>query len=116
MHLASINISATNGSVTQTGPGSNLSADNIAISASTGIGVATAPLTTKVSNLEAETLTGGIFINNTGNLTIGGVSGSLFGVRTLTSGDIQITNAGDVSITVSGDYVGALPGQRFDHR
>ena len=82
----------------------------MALSAITGIGASTAPITTTTSNLEAGTQTGGIFISNTGNLTIGNVSATLTGVRATTSGSIVLTNSGNISITVSGDNIVAENG------
>ena len=63
------------------------------------------PLATQVSNLEAQTGTGGIVITNTGALNIGGVSAALGGVRVTTSGDIVLTNTGSVSIVTAGEIV-----------
>src|SRR5262249_40135090 len=50
--------------------GADLTVTSLAISANTGIGASNDPLDTAVSNLEAQTSTGGIFVSNTGNLTI----------------------------------------------
>ena len=85
----------------------NVTASSLSLTAATGIGGTgtTATLETQVSNLEAVTTSGGIFIDNTGDLAIGGVTGSLSGVRVETSGDIALTNAGRIDITVAGDRV-----------
>jgi fibronectin-binding autotransporter adhesin len=101
----------------------NITASKLALSAVTGIGVtsitppigaADAPLETQVSNLEAQTQTGGIFIVNGVaspiTLTIGGVTAALTGVRATTSGDISITNAGSVLVNQSGENVVAQSG------
>src|SRR5439155_4583403 len=45
---------------------------NLALSVNTGIGSPGTPLATQVSKVEASAMTGGIFITNTGALTIGG--------------------------------------------
>ncbi len=82
-------------------------ASKLGATAATGIGASGALLQTFVGNLEAETGTGGIFINNTGDLTIGGVSAGLSGVQVTSPGDIQLVNAGSVSIPISGDFVTA---------
>ena len=90
----------------------NITANKLALSAITGIGVSSAsplilpvdaPLETQVSNLEAATVTGGIFIVNTGDLTIGNVTPTLLGVRANASGDISITNAGSITINQGGN-------------
>ncbi|MEZ5593176.1 MAG: hypothetical protein R3F53_21690 [Gammaproteobacteria bacterium] len=85
----------------------NITALNLSMSAATGVGGtgATATLETQVGNLEAQTTTGGIFIDNIGDLTIGGVTGALDGVRVVTSGDIALTNAGRIDINVAGERV-----------
>src|SRR5260370_38104412 len=62
-----------------------ITAGGLSIYTDAGIG----PLNTAVANLEAQTATGGISINNSGNLAIGGVSG-LTGVRVTGSGGIQL--------------------------
>ncbi|HEY1379409.1 MAG TPA: VCBS repeat-containing protein [Gemmataceae bacterium] len=107
--LAGATISAATGSVSQGGPfPTPLLATTLAVNASTGIGTAAGPLRTQVSNLEAQTGTGGIFISNIGDLAIGGVSGALGGVRvTGGSGDIQLVNAGSISVTTLDELVRA---------
>lgn len=85
----------------------NITALNLSMTAATGIGGtgATATIETQVSNLEAQTGTGGIFLENTGDLTIGGVTGALSGMRVVTAGDIELTNAGRIDINVAGERV-----------
>jgi hypothetical protein len=82
----------------------NVIASGLAMTASTGIGTgAGAALNTQVNGLEAQTATGGIFVNNnTATLSLGGVS-ALTGVRVTTSGAIAVTNTGGITITVAGD-------------
>lgn len=85
----------------------SISAAALALSATqggTGIGTAANPIDTSVSNLEALTQTGGIFIKNTGKqLTIGGIpSFAVGGVLTpnnANGGQIQIVNDRTVSVT-----------------
>lgn len=86
--------------------GSDITVTRLGLTAATGIGVGNA-LDTAVSNLEATTATGGIFVNNTGNLSIGGVNSTLKGVRvTGASGGIDLQNtSGNVRITTAGDTV-----------
>ena len=85
-------------------------ATNLAMTALNGIGSAANPVVTTVSNLEAQTATGGIFVSDTGDLTIGNVSATLNGVRATTTGDISIVNAGTVNVTQAGENVVAQNG------
>lgn len=109
--LASVNITAATGSVIgltapYAGP---IEANRLAIQASSGIGSAAQPLTTQTGNLEAESDTGGVFIDNNANtpgvLNVGGVSALLHGVQATTSGDVQLTNNGSIDIFTDGDVV-----------
>lgn len=78
--------------------GTDITVTRLGLTASTGIGVGNA-LDTAVSNLEATTATGGIFISNTGALTIGDVNGTLSGVNvTGASGGIQLDAAGSLRV------------------
>ncbi len=73
----------------------------LGITAGTGIGVAGGDvfLDVMVSNFEATTATGGIQASNTGGpLTIGGVNAALTGVRTTTSGNIDISNNNSITV------------------
>jgi hypothetical protein len=90
----------------------NITAGSLALSAFTGIGGpgTTATIETQVSNLEAQTTTGGIFINNgvtsAVTLNVGGVTASLNGVQvTGASGDIELTNNGSINVTTAGDVI-----------
>src|SRR5207244_730573 len=78
-----------------------ITADAAGLQAQTGIN----GLRTALKKLEAQTVTGGISLNNSGNLDIGGVSGTLTGVRVITSGGIQLVNDGTVSIKLPGENV-----------
>ena len=84
-------------------------AGNLALSAATGIGALGTPaqlIVTQVSNLVANTATGGIFITNTGELTIGYSGDPFTGVRVLGgSGAIELTNNNTVNITTSGESI-----------
>ncbi|MFO0879483.1 MAG: hypothetical protein U0840_19215 [Gemmataceae bacterium] len=88
----------TGGSISDTNNG-RVSIANLALQASTGIGSTGNPLGTQVSNLEAETATGGIFVANTGNLTIGGVTVDLQGLIVSTSGNVEVSSTGDLTIS-----------------
>lgn len=98
-------------------PANKITATNLALSASTGIGTAALPLQTQVSNLEADTSTGGNFITNGSTaaitLNIGGVDPNLGGVRVTGpsgSGPVVLTNFGTINILTDGDTVRAQDG------
>ena len=87
--------------------GTDITVTRLGLTSAAGIGVGN-PLETAVGSLEATTATGGIFISNTGNLSIGGVSAALSGVRVTSAGAIDLQNtAGNVRITTGGDQVKA---------
>ncbi len=93
----------------------NITATNLSLSASTGIGVSStalginatqAPLETQVSNIQAQTASGGIFLDNgfvtPTTLTVGFTGQPLPGVGvqvTGASGDVQLVNNGSINIT-----------------
>jgi hypothetical protein len=84
--------------------GGSITETRLGLTAGTGIGTSGTPVATTVSNVEATTTSGGVFVQNTNSiLTIGGVNATLTGVDAA-GGDISVTNntgAGDASITVS---------------
>jgi len=82
-----------------------LSAGALGVLANAGIGSLATPLNTAVANLEAQTVSGGIFLNNLGNLAIGNVSLLLQGVRVTGSGNILLNNAGSLSILNTAEIV-----------
>lgn len=112
-----VTLSSDNGAIIDgNGAAVNVTAKALAMQASTGIGVGDS-LETDVDNIEAQTATGGIFFDNTGDLTVGNVTpdaacipGGLTGIRATTSGDIVFTNAGSVSVTLNGENVVAQSG------
>lgn len=83
----------TDAEIIATNAGADLTVSRLGLTAGTGIGLA-ADIDTVVTNLEAQTTTGGIFVSNTGALTIGGVNGTLTGLSVATSGDIDVTALG----------------------
>jgi len=87
---STVTLQNTSGQIVNTSGGTNITAAGALLQANSGIGSLATPITTAVSNLEAQTTTGGVFVNNTGALTIGGVSG-VNGVSA-GSGDIRITS------------------------
>jgi hypothetical protein len=79
---------------TNRGVSTDITALVVELSALAGIGTLDHPFTTQVANLEARTGSGGIFVENTGNLTIGGVDGGLTGLSVETAGTIRVVNFG----------------------
>ncbi|HEX2725744.1 MAG TPA: hypothetical protein VHN20_07990, partial [Beijerinckiaceae bacterium] len=80
-----------------TGP--DIVATNLLADVFRGVGTFLAPpLDTQVSNLEARTVVTGIYINNTGDLTVGGLSPGLSGLDVLSAGDLSLTNAGSITL------------------
>src|SRR5262249_7279205 len=77
----------------------NVAAAKVMLEGRTGVGAAADPIETAVSNLEAFTETGGIFVANTGDVVLGGSDPTLNGVQVGTSGDIRLVNAGSISVT-----------------
>jgi hypothetical protein len=72
--------------------GARLTGSSLSIMATTGIGSSATPLATTVSNFEASTNTGGIFVANFNRtMTLGSASALLTGVNAA-GGDIMITN------------------------
>jgi hypothetical protein len=85
--------------------GGSIAETRLGLTAGTGIGTVGTPIATVVSNVEATTTSGGVFIANTTTiLTIGGVNNTLTGIDTA-GGDIVVTNntggGANASITVS---------------
>lgn len=110
-----ISVTSTNGAILDcndppTGT-PNFTAPNLALSASTGIGVPSvshgisagdAPIETAVGHLVARTVTGGIFIGNAGPVTIGYAGDPFQSVQNVgATGDIVLNATGTISITTS---------------
>src|SRR5207253_2298787 len=68
--LGNASLTASSGTITEAAAGT-ITATNLVMSAKTGIGTSGLALATAVSILNADTVTGGIFIGNTGDLSIG---------------------------------------------
>ena len=105
---AVVALTATSGLIVQTS-GTVENSTGLSLSANSGIGAGATPLQTRVSNLVAETSTGGIFINNSNNpgpLTIGFSGDPFQGVQvTGASGEIQIVNDNSITINGTGEVV-----------
>jgi len=95
------------------GANTEITAGDLALQAGSGIGTPAAPVVTKISNLAAATSSGGIYVNNTGALTIGFAGEPTPGVNNSGSGNIVLNNAGSVNITdplAQGDNVQTTTG------
>src|SRR5262249_27900941 len=103
-----VTVVSTAGAITDGGGSAEVDADTLALSASTGIG-APGAIPTTVSALEARTISGGIAVANTGDLTIGGVDAALTGVSADSGGNVAIS-ADSISVleTVSAISFGAI--------
>lgn len=78
--------------------GADLAVSKLLLVANTGVASATNSLDTAVANLEAQTNTGVVFVSNTGNVALGGVSGSMTGIHVTTSGDVNISSTGSIEL------------------
>lgn len=92
---------ASNGSITESGAdaAADITASTLILSASTGVGTSSLALETQVGTLEAETATGGINLNNLGNLVIGGLTDDVVGLDVETSGNLTLTNFGSIVLS-----------------
>ncbi len=85
-------LSATNAITTSSSAGvTDAAGASLLLGATSGIGASAAPLHTQVKNLEAQNTTNGIFLANTGSLTLGGITGN----------DTAVTNTGSGAINIS---------------
>ena len=108
IHLGTANYTG-GGLIVETGTGSgavvddngatnNVTASRFGALAGTGVGTSSDPIESTVSNIEAETTTGGLFLSNSSAVTVGGVSDSLRGLRVDTSGDVNLAAAGAITL------------------
>ncbi|MCA9047559.1 MAG: VCBS repeat-containing protein, partial [Planctomycetaceae bacterium] len=88
----------TAGTIAASGSQWTLSVPGAVLNAGNGVGSASVPLATAIDRLEADGGSGGVFVSNAGDLTIGDVSSAIAGVVT-SAGDIAI--AADGSLTVN---------------
>ena len=108
--IANVNSITTGGivagtTITDNDDDNNVTGTGIFLQAAAGIGAAANPLETTVANLEASGGTGGVYIANTGNLIVGGVS-ALVGLSA-TGGDIVVSSAGSLTVGESVTGTGA---------
>lgn len=78
------------------GATNNLTAGNAVLRALGGVGNSGDPIETTVSRLEAAGGTGGVFVSNAGDLSLGGISAAT-GVST-TTGTVRIRTAGSLTV------------------
>ena len=103
---STVTLNAGTGAITDgNGATNNVSGLNLALIATTGVGVGTT-LETVVTNLEAQTATGGVFVANTGALSIGNVNLVQNGVDvTGASGDISLVATGSLSVILQDEDI-----------
>ena len=81
--------------------GNDIVANQLMLDAGQTIGTGGNPIETQVLQLEAETVNGGIFLGNVGDLTIGGATAELRGLFTGSTGstaNIMLTNSGSIAL------------------
>ena len=97
----------TGGAIVQAG--GSIKASKLALSGATGVGTAAAPVVTTAANLvAAATTSGGIFLSNTGNVTIGYTGDPFQGMKVgggAGAGDIQFTNQGTINVTNTNEVI-----------
>ncbi|MCI0360315.1 MAG: hypothetical protein L0211_17710, partial [Planctomycetaceae bacterium] len=91
-----VTLVASSGAILSGAAGTNVTATNLELSATAGIGTSGSPLVTQVQRLEGAGGTGGIHVVNQGNLQIGGISPSLLGLTGLSAigSEIVVTTTG----------------------
>ena len=94
-------VTASNGSITDSSGGSdvNITAVSAALSASEGVGASDDSLETEVSTLAASGGSGGVYVHNTGDMTIGTV-GAVSGA-TASGDDISVINVGSLWVNAA---------------
>jgi len=103
-----VTLAANAGAILSGAGGTNVTAASLEMQAPTGIGTSLTPLQTAVAKLEAAGGTGGVFVVNTGNLQVGGISPALLGLTGISasSSDIVLDVIGNLttieSITTNG--------------
>jgi Ca2+-binding RTX toxin-like protein len=75
--------------------GNDVTVSRLALTAATGIHTG---IDVAVSQVEAQTTTGGLAISNAGSVAVGGVTGSLTGLRVITSGDLRLFANGAITL------------------
>ena len=105
--LGSATLNGANSSVIISASGSIsggvIQAPELGLSGATGIGSASNPLLTQASSLVAHAGSGGVFVSNTGDLTVGYAGEPFSGVTAESASPISITNRGSILLTQSND-------------
>ncbi len=83
-------------SITDADDDNNVTGTSIVLQAATGVGTSADPIETTLANVEAAGGSGGVFLANTGNLIIGGVS-ALVGVSA-TASDVNLSATGSLTV------------------
>ena len=91
----------TNAALEDNLAGTDITVTNLGVDAETGVGVTGSSTVVEVSvtAIEARTATGGLSISGVGAIAVGGVTGSLTGLRIETSGDLTIAAAGTITLS-----------------
>jgi Ca2+-binding RTX toxin-like protein len=91
----------SNGSIVEGGndAAADIVAGSLVMSAQTGVGTIGNAIETQTGLLEAETVTGGINMRNTGSVQIGGLNDFVNGLDVLTSGDLTLTTVGSIFLS-----------------
>jgi ELWxxDGT repeat protein len=92
-----VTLVASAGAIQAGATGPNVTAASLEMQAATGIGTSATPLETAVVRLEAAGGTGGVFVANTGNLQVGGISPSLLGLTGISA------SGSDIGLVVTGN-------------
>src|SRR5262245_58040898 len=90
--------------------GTEVAVARLAMTAETGISNLFGILETAVGQIEAQTNTGGMRIDNSNAVTVGGVTDGLTGLRVVTSGDLIFNATGTVTLADTTGGVGGVSG------
>jgi ELWxxDGT repeat protein/autotransporter-associated beta strand protein len=105
-----VSLQASQGAIQQTGGQPiAITAADLELSAASGVGTTAAPLVVDVDRLEADGGSGGVFLQNSGNLQIGGISSSVLNLSGLsaTGSDIVVAAGGSLTTIESVQTTGA---------
>jgi filamentous hemagglutinin len=101
-------LSASSAIFSSSGGANNVTAANVVMTARSGIGSSAAPVQTNVAALAGQTVTGDLFVNNSGDVTVGfaGEPANLFGLQSVgTAGNVSLTAGGNVFVTRNKDII-----------
>jgi len=96
--LRAVTLTARTGAITDGGDtGTDVTSGDLVVTSATGIGISTNAIDTTVARLEAVGGTGGVFVSNSADLSVGGIS-AIDGVSA-SNAEISITATGTLTIT-----------------